>query len=453
MGDREVSWGDSEDEFVTVSAPAIVSPVVVNNTNTSDNNTNTATKKKEIPVPEWSIDTRGDLPTERAIEKAVAGAGGDGARAVSPRNNEAAPGWPEEQDFNAPHPLGRRIGRDPVPRNGGRDNRDNSRDNGRDNGRGYAPREPREQREPRDKPAGGRKSSRMDDLSTLNLPGVDLSMMPSATTGLSFSNNNGNRREREPRSNNGGSRQEYSNTDNSDLNERVERVVREVEELGWGEPEPEPEIIKVPMTAASNSRSYEPAPVAAQKPAPVAEVSYNKPAAAVPAKIVNATERLDDDGWGDEPEEVYTAPVAVKPVEPVKSVVNETSKPVVNEAPKPVAVTQSTPAVAAPVVPSSTSPDQSKQADLASYPSSHGHSQSMYMPMYGGQMPAMPYMMMPAAMNSMQSPTMAAAPMSMMPGMMMPIWVTCPFCYHCYMYPPVAPGSGPAPGASTASNN
>ena len=63
----------------------------------------------------------------------------------------------------------------------------------------------------------------------------------------------------------------------------------------------------------------------------------------------------------------------------------------------------------------------------------------------------MPFMMSQQYMMNSMSPVgqmPISAPMSYMPGMMMPIWVTCPFCYHCYMYPPIAPGSGPAPGAA-----
>ena len=62
-----------------------------------------------------------------------------------------------------------------------------------------------------------------------------------------------------------------------------------------------------------------------------------------------------------------------------------------------------------------------------------------------------PYMMPHNPMSPGQMPMPGM--MNCMPGMMMPIWVTCPFCYHCYMYPPIVPGAGPAPGATTLPQN
>lgn len=513
MADREVSWGDEEEVFVTPVVAPVASPAA-------------APVKKEMHIPEWSIDTRGDLPAEPSNSY--------GGKAVSPPVAAAAPGWPEEQDINSPHPLGRRVGRDPVtPRDSGygagRDNRDSGRgytprDNGpRDNNRDFAPRDsaPRDNG-PRDTPRDNRdnrdsRNKGMNDLSTLKLPGVDLSKMPSATTGLSFSGHQ-SRDSRPPR------REESSAEQNNDVYERVNRVVKEVEELGWGEPEesvPAPAKASIPSaytagstTASANEslgwgdepepvkpvETIKPAetikPVEAVKPAktfkPVAQpaAQFAQKPAPVAAKIANKPERLEDDGWGDEPEEVhvpYVAPVvapavAAAPVYVAPAVTVTVAPPVVQEF-KPVVVEAVKPAAPTPVVeevknvapvapvPStlaahtpayisapaalaaSTSSEQmaqyhQQQSAFASYPSSHGHSQSMFMPMYGQMAPPMPYMM-----NQMHSPQQMGAPMNMMPGMMMPIWVACPFCHHCYMYPPVAPGSGPAPGAATASAN
>lgn len=475
MADREVSWEEEEGKIVSVSVsavPAVAAPI----------------KREEEPVSptEWCIDTRGDLPTERVIESSNTYGNGP---------NSTLPAWPEEQDMNAPHPLGRRVGRDPVNSNG-------YSNSGRDSGRNFAPRDrdgPRDNARdgPRDrKPSEGGRSKRIDDLSTLNLPGVDLSKMPSATTGLSFSNKSRDQ-PREPRSFN---RESYDhNQGDADLNVRVDRVCKEVEELGWGEPEENitsgvaaPVSNNVPIAPVSNNEPLgwgdEPEPIkpveqvkpiesirqAEQVKPVIAQPTFKPVQSTQKPVIVNATERLEDDGWGDEPEEVHvpvSAPVAVPAVPDVKPVAAvpvaavpvstpvaavpfsnpitaPAAVPVVSNpitAPAPLSAKVDAPtasmahvALATSNLTSSASSEQMQHPAFTSFPSSHG-----YMPMYGGQMPYM--------MNPSMSPTQMGPPMSMMPGMMMPIWVTCPFCYHCYIYPPVAPGSGPAPGATTVS--
>lgn len=420
MSDREISWGDEEEEIISV-------PVAV-------------PEKKEkapLPVPEWSVDTRADLPIEKAL-------------------NSSAPSWPEQEDNNASYnsgsnynsnasyndngsssknnrygssynggyeasssgapqwdqsPLTRRPGRGPSRGEPVRETREFREPRGEREPRG--PRESRERREPREpREPRGNGLNRYDDLGTVNLPGVDLSKMPQATTRLSFSNGDSNRREE---------RESFrKNRDSRDVSERVDRITKEIDELSWGDNTTESEPVR-----AEPIRQYAPAPVAE------------------PIKIINTTGRLEDDGWGDEPEESVLAPEPVCTKVPEQPAVRVTETVVTKPVEAPVAAV----------------PLNSSVVASAPVPTTHVHSQvvppaQQTQPQL--QSPPPHQYMMPAAFPYMMNPMSPVAggqmpipaPMSCMPGMMMPIWVTCPFCYHCYMYPPVAPGSGPAPGAT-----
>lgn len=433
MADREVSWGDEVE--VEVAAPIIKKG------------------KEPLPVPEWSVDTRGDLPIEQVVT----------AAAVAEAVESSEPAWPEEEKHDNERGYERNGNNGNFSERNGNFNERNGNfternergfDRGERSDRGYE-RNDRNSRNERGFERGFERNdrgergfernergndrgnerrpgrARLDDLSTLNLPGVDLSKMPQATTRLSFSNDRPKRESRQ-------------NDDRRDVYERVDRVTREVEQMGWGnEEEPKSteelswgeEPASEPVVERVSERVCEPVPVYKPQAAPVA----------TPVKIAISTGRLEDDGWGDEPEEEIVVKVAepVKVVEPVKPVETvKVAEPVKTpEAPKPVQpVKPVTPAFpvspAAPATPTLANSGSSEQ--VAQWP--HGHP-AMMMPPYAQMAPYM--------MNPMSPPPVA--PMSMMPGMMMPIWVTCPFCYHCYMYPPVAPGAGPAPGAQIAS--
>ena len=72
MTDRDVSWGEE------VSEPVVVPKVQEKK------------EKEPMATPEWSIDTRGDLPTERAL----------GSNESSKNKVVTLPSWPEEE-YNA----------------------------------------------------------------------------------------------------------------------------------------------------------------------------------------------------------------------------------------------------------------------------------------------------------------------------------------------------------------
>lgn len=428
MSEREISWGDEEqvEEIISVPVPAVA--VVV--------------EKKErapLPVPKWSVDTRADLSTEQAL-------------------NSAAPSWPEEEsagstsDYNsgyeaaAPHtpaapapqwdqqePLNRRPGRGPSRGEPARESRE--------------PREFLESREPMPmEPRGNSRSNRYDDLSTINLPGVDLSKMPESTTRLSFSNGNSSSR-RDDREDRPPRREENNRERDRDVGERVERISKEIEELSWCDDTVETVRVSEPV------RAFEPVrePVRLSEPARTVESVRQYASTAAPVKVSNVTSRLEDDGWDDEPEEpVFRAPEPVFKTEAVRVSETFVSKPVETAvATIPAETVVSKPAeIIAPVtatpVASAPTPVTAPPAPAHSY--SHAHTQSQSPPHQYMRPTGYPYMMNPMMSPTGQMPI--PAPMSCMPGMMMPIWVTCPFCYHCYMYPPVAPGSGPAPGAT-----
>jgi hypothetical protein len=436
MADREVSWGDEEEEIIIISVPAVKTPTA----------TEPVKKLKEpLQVPTWSIDTNGDLPMEQAVSHSAA-------------HVASVPSWPEEEAYTSAT-----IDYDPAPvkelppltRDTGRDTVSNGLRPGRGGDRSER-NERREDRPPRsDRPS----RSRLDDLSTLNLPGVDLHKMPQATTRLSFSNgrNGGDDREHRPRRDD---RREDRREDRRGGYESVQKITKEVEELGWDESAEIPAARTAPAeTSRTEELSWgdeqeinEPVRVfeAVRNPQEAAEpvravepVFESQASVAAPVKVTNTTSRLEDDGWGDEPENV-SAPIKIS--EPVKvTELVKVTEPV--KVADPVKVSKQSEPVAFPIhvpAPSAAAALIDSPASSEQLPVQHPHAHPMVMSPYGAQMP---YMMNP------MSPVghMPMMPMSMMPGMMMPIWVTCPFCYHCYMYPPIAPGAGPAPGVSQIS--
>ena len=500
MADREVSWGDEPEEEVfvpTKEAEPVQEKKVV--------------EKAPMPAAEWSIDTRGDLPTEKAVPSANSGLSSNSPAWPEEETGASASGWGEEtlrterpersernegysngnysvpsddNGFDSRPPLTRRIGRDPVPSREPREPREF--------------RGPREPREPRGTDSNGgapRRSRNLDDLSTLNLPGVDLSKMPQATTRLSFPS----REQREPREDRREPREDRRESRSYERND-VNRVTREVEEMGWGDEqaantssnapvantrmefsgwgdEPAREPVREPVreTVRATAPSYTPARLedngwgdepTEPVPEPVREpVRQAEPAIRVseqpakPVKVSNVTARLDDDGWGDEPEPARAEPVKIaEPVkaEPVRVSEPAKSEPIKSEPVKTAEAVQIREPAQASIVPSA-SAEQFVPAAQAQVPTAYP---PMMMPVYPQMSPSAtnsaaapaPYMMAHHPMSPVGQMPMPV-PMSCMPGMMMPIWVTCPFCYHCYMYPPVAPGTGPAPGAATLPSN
>ena len=434
-------------------------------------------KKSEqsMAIPEWSVDTRGDLPIDKALGREEIHSASVNSLSNNYQANEKIqlesknPCWPEEtKAVNSSSdwcnsqelpPLTRRPGRDAMPRGDRNDRRknysgpassiNNNNGNGQSNGE------------------GARRNDRkfMDDISTLKLPGVDLSKMPSASTRLAFNNS----RENNNNNNSGNDRRRGSefgtvseeDRDRADVSERVERVAREMEELGWGEAEAivEPnrsEHVNSEPVYSDSSRvesvRYEPSVIEGvretvirtQKDPNVEKKQQNYPNN-IQTKVTNFAARLEDQGWGDEEEVVYCAPQSIEVDVPVKveeseasssskgekskasSSVNATAENIVDNA---VLVANS---VNKPPIANETSPPVHAQHQI--------YQQMVMSPMPQNQMSPMPqhhpYMMNPNPLSPVGQ--MPMAPMSVMPGMMMPIWVTCPFCYHCYMYPPVAP--------------
>ena len=74
MADREVSWGDEPEEQVFVPTK-VAEPVKAEK----------MVEKAPMAAAQWSIDTRGDLPTERAVPSA------------NSRHAANSPTWPEEE--------------------------------------------------------------------------------------------------------------------------------------------------------------------------------------------------------------------------------------------------------------------------------------------------------------------------------------------------------------------
>lgn len=526
MSLREVSWGDEDlEETVCVSAPVVNNTFTApsyNNTNNYNNNTNYNEPQKEdtADMPQWSVDTRGDLPTQKVLASQPTAAA-----------SAATPDWPEEshaapsqrqQEYSSPSnsspsmnssnsnsnytdlpPLTRRPGRDPMPGSRG----------GYSGGSSSAGPGAGGDRPP--KPSGGNGRGRLDDISTLNIPGIDLNMLPRSTTGLSFSGNRGGsdridrgdrnndrseRNDREPYRGGNDSRSprssyseraptsarsEYENRDEYGsrpgpaISYEAPVEAKEEGELSWGD---EPEVVVaapvyVPAAAI-------PAPVAVplvhkeverveertfRQPEPVRVVEQvSKAQSFTPVAIKNESARIESDGWGDEPEEVYV-PVVYK-AEPAAVVVERKAEPVVVEyKPEPVVerkvepvvverkvepVFKYEPEVFASVRAASEVPAQAPAAvpvpmqmpaPMPMSPMAHSSSQGQMYPYpyptmmqhHGGQQPGA------HPSNNPMSPVGQMPPMSMMPGMMMPVWVTCPFCYHCYMYPPVVPAGVP----------
>ncbi len=451
-------------------------------------------QQKERAVPEWSIDTKGDYEggqraevkaqvsespnnatvhvSANATDSSSNGWGNDnssngwgndngsngwgnestsattaGKEAYSPAvsahtyaaipvNNAPAPDWPSDDA-----PMLCRPGRGPVRS------------------------APRSEVGPRP----SRRNMNDDLLSKINLPGVDLSKMPAATTKLSFRDSRPPRESREPR----------------EFNERPAYNDRgQGSEGGWGSNEPIAEAA-APVTDGWGSNGWGDEPQS--EPVRATGPGRAEPARVQPARYesVNAVAaRIEDMGWGDEPEPEAVKPVAVKPVEdkpieikPIEVKLVEPIKPV-EVKPMPAAshsVTHVAPVEAAPVAHA----QPAVQVPPTGYPlfSAPGAPVNHPHPFH----PQMPYPVpyyqptqqeyadkefMGSAAPAPLIPHMPAypqMPMSPLHGMShtFPMLVGCPYCsayfYHPVMYPYV-PGMSPpqsavAPAASQPSQN
>jgi hypothetical protein len=412
--EREVSWGDEIEE-------APVSQVVESSGKAGK------PSKPELKVPEWSIDTRGDLPLEKALNCASTSSDSSTSANTTSDNTSTTPSWPEEESneitTNTTTSSYTTPNTNTVERvNSINDNHTTVNYNQFDESSAPPPRRHRDDRyNGRSPPSnnnnnnnnssqksstnGGRSGNKRkdDDWSSLNLPGVDLSKMPQATTRLSF----------KPIS------REEDQPVKPARDNQIERVARQVEDLSWNDQAEETPVIQKQVEV----------PVMQVKSSPDIVIEKNIPA------------RLDCDGWGDELPEEQAAPIKKEPV--TKSTNNNNNnnskkKPeIVVPVPEivkavPLETLSTIEPISTTIIPTTTTDN------IIPTTASHQH---MYHPSGGAMMmPAYsPQYMMNHPMSPVGHMPMSMPPMSAMPGMMMPVWVTCPFCYHCYMYPPVVP--------------
>lgn len=261
--ERNVSWGEWDDDkpaannsatlaaessvnATTAEAPAESQPVPKSTKGSKAKNA--AEKQEKRSIPEWTIDTKGDFegqppatPTKSSTRSRSKSSRNSSSSSKGKDNNnsQVPPEWPSEE---APMP---RLGR-------GRPGQRQSRPSGR-----------------RD----------LKELEKINLPGVDLSKMPEATTKISFKDTKPRAHARveeaiqETDSNNAcanatssiapdhdsvanatsSSSASQSTTQTapvqSNVNNAVNDVAERIENLGWSD-EPECEPVSVPVAPA-----------------------------------------------------------------------------------------------------------------------------------------------------------------------------------------------------------
>lgn len=441
MADREVSWSDAEEEV------PVQQPMQTNNNNASvSESTNqeapqpseetkkspkkTSKPKKERDIPEWEIDTKGDY---------------EGSLPSSNERNtqEAAPEWPSE-DSQLP-PLTRRPGRDTPASNSKRESGKTTSNASGNNGK---------------RTSGGDRNRRL--FEEINLPGVDLSKMPAATTKLAYDDlrsgadaseerkgsKPSKRREIAPREETNWAASEWTSAETTtatgnEISQPVEPQVKEtitttarLEELddrnlSWGD---EPAEAVIAVISNDSTKVAEPVSQAVEPVAQSieAKTSAKKSPKKSPKKknedkstaVAAVAERLDSLGWGDE-DEKSEKPAVIEKIETVKN--EKVVEAVKSEKP--------TEQANQPTQPMQLPSMQSIPSMAPISPLAHMSHQMQPMPM-PMQMP------MPVQMSQPGSPVMC-----MPQTAFTTVLVGCPFCYQSFYYPimmPVPAGQIPA---------